>query len=612
MREALAERVLGGVFRRVNRRREWHQMPFYLAVLNLYALRVNLRRDNLHDTARVVGEPPVANGFDFRQNRTPDGSFNDLEAPAMGRARTRFGRNVPVAETTGEDDTLMKPNPRTLSLELLTRREFVPASTLNVHAAGWLQFMVHDWFSHDLRPSPKPDDIMRVELGPDDPWAERPMTVVRTRPDPVSGPEDEGRPLAFQNSETHWWDASQVYGSSAERLMRVRCGPGRDTPAPLGKLYLDNAGRLPLERVGDDGREVELAGINGNWWVGLSVLHTLFAREHNTICERLHSEYPERDDEWLFQKARLIVAALLAKIHTVEWTPALLDTRELRLGMRTNWWGLADEDFARAHGRLSRSDLLQGIIGGAPDHHAAPYAITEEFVAVYRLHSLIPDQFSMRRHADDGPLETRELPDVAGSKTHEVYAKTSLEDALYSLGTEHPGALTLNNFPRHLQNLNRQAPSDRTIDLGTIDILRDRERGVPRYCRFRRLIGMQAPKTFLELTGGKADVAERLAALYDDVEQVDLLIGCLAEPYPKGFAFSDTAFRIFILMATRRLKSDRFFTTDYTPEVYTPMGIQWVADNDFKSVLLRHFPALRPQLDGVRNAFFPWNRSGSR
>lgn len=36
----------------------------------------------------------------------------------------------------------------------------------------------------------------------------------------------------------------------------------------------------------------------------------------------------------------------------------------------------------------------------------------------------------------------------------------------------------------------------------------------------------------------------------------------LAEPLPPGFGFSDTAFRIFILMASRRLKSDRFFTND--------------------------------------------------
>ena len=50
------------------------------------------------------------------------------------------------------------------------------------------------------------------------------------------------------------------------------------------------------------------------------------------------------------------------------------------------------------------------------------------------------------------------------------------------------------------------------------------------------------------------------------------MIGMYAEQKPKGFGFSDTAFRIFILMASRRLESDRFFTRDYRPEVYTQEG----------------------------------------
>ena len=63
------------------------------------------------------------------------------------------------------------------------------------------------------------------------------------------------------------------------------------------------------------------------------------------------------------------------------------------------------------------------------------------------------------------------------------------------------------------------------------------------------------------------------------VEKVDLTIGMYAEPLPQGFGFSDTAFRVFILMASRRLKSDRFFTMDYRPEVYTQAGIDWVERN---------------------------------
>ena len=90
---------------------------------------------------------------------------------------------------------------------------------------------------------------------------------------------------------------------------------------------------------------------------------------------------------------------------------------------------------------------------------------------------------------------------------------------------------------------------------------------------------MKVPETFLELTGGRQDLAREIEAVYGDLAKVDTMIGMLAEPYPEGFAFSDTAFRIFILMASRRLKSDRFFTQDYQPEVYTQVGLDWIADN---------------------------------
>ena len=141
--------------------------------------------------------------------------------------------------------------------------------------------------------------------------------------------------------------------------------------------------------------------------------------------------------------------------------------------------------------------------------------------------------------------------------------------------------------------------------MAVIDILRDRERGVPRYCRFRRLLGMRVPRSFDELTDNPA-WARELEEIYGDVEKVDLLVGVLAETPPRRFAFSDTAFRVFILMATRRLESDRFFTTDYTPEVYTEAGMDWIDGNGLRSVLRRHFPELRAQLDGVKNAFQPW------
>ena len=70
------------------------------------------------------------------------------------------------------------------------------------------------------------------------------------------------------------------------------------------------------------------------------MLHTLFVREHNAICDMLHEAYPDWDDECLFNVARLINAALMAKIHSVEWTPAILPNQTLETGLNSNWYGL--------------------------------------------------------------------------------------------------------------------------------------------------------------------------------------------------------------------------------------------------------------------------------
>jgi len=96
--------------------------------------------------------------------------------------------------------------------------------------------------------------------------------------------------------------------------------------------------------------------------------------------------------------------------------------------------------------------------------------------------------------------------------------------------------------------------------------------------------------------------------VYGDVERVDLMVGLYAEPKPEGFGFSDTAFRVFILIASRRIKSDRFLTDDFKLGVYTQTTLDWIADNNFGDVVVRHFPELAPALRGKKNAFWGlWN-----
>lgn len=185
----------------------------------------------------------------------------------------------------------------------------------------------------------------------------------------------------------------------------------------------------------------------------------------------------------------------------------------------------------------------------------------------------------------------------------------SFADTFYSFGVNYPGAITNNNYPDFLRDL--KTPDGLHRDLGTVDILRDRERGVPRYCEFRRLLRMSVPKTFEELTGGNKELAAELSEVYEGkIELVDALVGSHSEPVIPGFGFSETAFRIFIVMASRRLKSDRFIAGQWNTKMYTKEGFDWVQNSTMKDVLLRHFPELKDTLKDSKNAFAPWTKIG--
>ena len=591
-------RLFGDAAEKIDRAVGWDRLPVWLSAITLTGLRYVLRRENLYDTAPPgvpEAAPPLPNPR-HRTVRTVDGTYNDLEHPNMGSAGTRFGRNVPIGETyPDKEDRLLSPNPRTVSLDLMTRHTFQPATTLNVLAAAWLQFMVRDWLSHGKSDKENP---WLIPLRPGDDWHENPMRILRVPQAPKHSPAEDRLPPTHINTETHWWDASQLYGSNAEFPQKIRLGTD-------GKLRLNRQNVVELDTQG----LVQQANLAG-WWVGLELMFTLFALEHNAICDRLKEEYAGWDDEMLFQHARLINAALLAKIHTVEWTTAILGHPVLQIAMHANWWGILGERIHNLLGRVSKSEVISGIPGSETNHFDVPYSITEEFVAVYRMHPLIPDDYQFRSVKNDEPLGELKFPELSGLLAEDVVERFGMADLLYSFGVAHPGAVVLHNYPRSLQQFKR--PDGIVVDLAAHDILRSRELGVPRYNQFRRLLHLKPFSSFEEMTANP-EWAEEIRNVYDnDVECVDLTVGLFAERFPAGFGFSDTAFRIFILMASRRLNSDRYFTKDFTPEVYTPVGMQWLEDNTMSTVLLRHFPELAPALRGVENAFAPWSRVTAR
>ena len=171
-------------------------------------------------------------------------------------------------------------------------------------------------------------------------------------------------PETSRNLVTAWWDASQIYGydgTSRQRVKRVLNDPAKLLMVTTGDRpgSGEYQGYLPLLETCDGASPdctpdpmnpawagQEATAFPDNWNIGLSWLHNVFAREHNTIVDAFRQRttddpdgdsglrepgnptqvirYAEVTDDELFQIARLIVAAEIAKIHTIEWTPQLL------------------------------------------------------------------------------------------------------------------------------------------------------------------------------------------------------------------------------------------------------------------------------------------------
>lgn len=582
----------------------WWRLPTQLGLAVVVGLRNQLRRHNLIDTGRGPHAPMVdpVKPDESPMVRTLDGTGNDVDDPTMGSVGRRFGRNVPIESTWPEpDDALMEPNVREISNKLLARDEFEPARSINLLAAAWIQSQVHDWVSHQTDENKK----FQVTLPADDEgWpGGDPMVILATKTDPDPSP---GQPPTYVTDDTFWWDGSQIYGVDKEFAEAIRTGVG-------GMLDIDEFGLPPREAEDLLGK----TGNAGNSWVGLALVQSLFMREHNAICKELAKQYPRFDDQQLYDHARLINSALMAKIHTVEWTPAIVAHPVTEMGLRANWFGLMGEWFAKRFGRPFNSEILFGIPGSETDHHGADFSLTEEFSAVYRMHPLMPDTYVTRSAADNRELKRYELSDLTVDYIPARLRELPTVDWLYSLGRLHPGALSLHNFPNLLRNLEKVVEEKEVdgkkvptktmhLDLAAIDVLKMRERGIPRYNEFRRLFRMKPVTTFEDITDNE-QWAKELRQVYGHVNRVDLMVGMFAERKPPGFAFSDTAFRVFILMATRRLKSDRFLTRDFRPEVYTHAGMKWIRDTSMSTVLLRHHPELAGALENVKNPFKPWN-----
>ena len=662
--------------------------------------------------------------------------------------------------------------------------EYKKAPFFNVLAAFWIQFMTHDWFGHLEEGHNRPEWMAvgcatQLVKNIEQPLTEADVKKLGCRPDDkidaayiAEGTEPGSfthagktyltrAPKTTANQVTAWWDASQLYGYDERSGKRVKHDP--KDPAKLllmpvgeGAGTGDKPGYLPVfepaDPINPEWSGQEATAFPDNWSIGLSFYHNVFAREHNAFVDEFRKQatrtpdadsglrnpansdhvirYRDITPNELFEVARLVVAAEIAKIHTIEWTTQLLYNEPMNRGMNANWHGVFEKqelvadalkevvrrlddapDARKANSLYAALAGGPGIFGlgnrvydgvplvglidptkqdrwdlnkdehinGGVNHFGSPFNFPEEFITVYRLHPLLPDLIEYREWNKEPNVIRHKVPviETFRGKATEAMHQKGLANWALSMGRQRLGLLTLQNHPQFLQNLkmNRLQSPTQQIDVAALDIIRDRERGVPRYNEFRRQYGLkqltsfddfldkheedsnkrreqeQLVKTLREVFGqhvcdtAKKEITKAQlnddgtaindclghpnGSLIDNIEDVDTVVGWLAEfRRPHGFAISETQFVVFILNASRRLFSDRFFTSSFRPEFYSTLGVDWVMHNGpgpemmeqgapnghkqqvspMKRVLLRTMPELAGELQGVVNVFDPWAR----
>ncbi len=311
------------------------------------------------------------------------------------------------------------------------------------------------------------------------------------------------------SERSQWWDASFVYGQDADAVNKARTFIG-------GKMKVNSEGIPCLLPENKDGTYA--LGDNKNSWIGVALLQEIFLKEHNWIADKMAKEYKDMTDQQLFDAARMTISSLVAKIHTVDWTVELLKTNLLDVGMKTNWYGLPkallDNKFPGAGAVYWPIPTTLAKIGQKKaDNNGTPFCLTEEFAAVYRLHSLSPPGLIVGKDEEFIPLL-----DCVGDKGREAFRKSSERPKeLFKSCLSYPcGGLYSANYPHAYRNVpptddaGLDLPKEDHIDLAALDLFRDRERGIMKFNDFRRYLNLKPYRSWMEMTGGNERDSRRL------------------------------------------------------------------------------------------------------
>ena len=550
--------------------------------------------------------------------RTADGTCNNLEEPTQGASFTAFKRVCPAHYEDGLNqlhgfrqskllDNMFRDGPFTppypsarLVSSTIIRDRLENASQLTHLAMQWGQFLDHDLdLNVEIDPIEAECDIVNCtctdvcapvrvpsdddDFGEDTPRDGACLPFARTLPACTILEDFNARDPV--NELTHYIDGSMIYGSTKTRadflreLQGGRLKVGEAFPPGTGKPSLPEIPaappcapvetpsgevRFPVpERCCPEGREsCFIAGdIRVNEQVSLTVMHTLWVREHNRIAAELAELNPQFDDERLYQESRKIVIAQVEQITFREFLPAILGQKffDLLIGPYPGYQPQRDStvpnSFATAAFRFGHSLIQDAFVRAGPDYlpnEQGPLGLRDAFMN--------PQAYFDSEGTD---------PILRGWITQPARA---LDEFLTSV-------LTTQLFERE---------PGMGMDLATLNIQRGRDHGLPPYpvwktfCqnRFKEKLPPELFQFSNELT------KIRFLQTYGALDTVDLWVGGLAEEPVPGGIIGPTFACIFAVTFSDLRNGDRFwyenegvFTPDQLAEIKRTSLAEVLCDN---------------------------------
>ncbi len=503
-----------------------------------------------------------------QENRSFDGSGNNISNPTMGQAGTSLSRLM----SNGYGDGIStpggqtRPNPRILSNALFAQ-DVAISDHMGLSDFLWTfgQFIDHDVvavFENPTEPALIPVDFDDPHFNPGGIIPNVMIPMFRNMPAPGTG-TNTSNPRGHLNELTHWLDGSNIYGSSQETAdwlrsfadgkMKTSTGdllPWNTTTGEKGDPVDPNAPHMD-DAVGIASRLFVAGDARANEQPLLNACHTVFVREHNRMCDVLIQDHPDWTDEEIFQEARRWTVGIYQAIVFEEWLPAMGVHLPDYAGYDSSVDGSISNIFSAAAFRLGHT-LLNGTI--------------------------------QRLDADGNVIPSGNLTLAQAFFNPDIVESTGLDPFFKGMAVQVEQAMDCKLID-DVRNFLFGPPGAGGLDLAAININRGRERGLPDLNTLRSDLGLPIFNDFSDINSD-TESTDALAAAYTNINEIDAWVGMLSEEPMADALFGESIMEIMVQQFQALRDADRFYyQNDPAFSVYDKMVIQGTT---FKEVIMRN------------------------